>query len=143
MEPYGNTIFCDDIRFEQQSKFSLIGCYGYELIIFAPMPASIPKLCMLVSVRLPSIRSVPPLKFNFYFPGISEPTPSIDFAPPKDQSFPPINDSDVDPVIGVTLPFLFGPVTIQEEGWLKVRVEYDDKIIKVGALKITSRTAQT
>jgi hypothetical protein len=38
-------LFCDDIRFEQGGKISLMGIYGGEMIVES-FPAVLPKLCM-------------------------------------------------------------------------------------------------
>lgn len=45
--------YCDDIRQEVGSKISLIGCYGSELHIGAPLPVVLPKLCTFVRARTP------------------------------------------------------------------------------------------
>lgn len=142
-EPYGVVVFADDVRFEHQNKFSLIGCYGPQLIIYSALPATLPKLAAFVQIRFPPIQ-IPALKFMFYFPGDTEPTQSIDFAAPQEQSISsiedlPLSDPDLERQAGASIPFLFGPVTIQSEGYLRVRVGYEDKIIKVGALQIISQ----
>lgn len=41
--------FCDDIRQEIGNKYSLMGCYGHEMII-EKLPVSLPKLGILVNV---------------------------------------------------------------------------------------------
>ena len=43
-EPFGCTIFCDDIRTELFNKVSLMGVYGFELLLFGDFPAVLPKL---------------------------------------------------------------------------------------------------
>ena len=67
MLPSGDCIFCDDIRFEQQNKFSLIGCYGADLIVSATPPFAIPKLGVLVKATLP-LGAVSSFSILFYNP---------------------------------------------------------------------------
>ena len=44
--------FCDDIRYEQGNKYSLIGCYREDLVI-SHIPAALPKLCAAITVITP------------------------------------------------------------------------------------------
>lgn len=44
--------FCDDIRYEQGNKYSLIGCYREDLLI-SHIPAVLPKLCAAITVITP------------------------------------------------------------------------------------------
>lgn len=45
--------FCDDTRPEVGNKYSLMGCYGDEMII-DKLPALLPKLCVQIKVLTPS-----------------------------------------------------------------------------------------
>ncbi|OJX68065.1 hypothetical protein [Magnetospirillum sp. 64-120] len=47
-----HTVYCDDIRFEQQGKVSIIGTFGGAVLLPA-YPATLPKLCVVVSVMIP------------------------------------------------------------------------------------------
>ena len=51
------SLFCDDIRQELGNKFSLMGCYGDEIIV-EKLPAALPKLCV-------QLRAVTPLDRPF------------------------------------------------------------------------------
>jgi len=44
-------IFCDDFRLEVNGKFSLIGCYGPDLVV-QQFPARLPKLCAFATMSL-------------------------------------------------------------------------------------------
>ena len=59
MELLGITIFCDDIRFEHNGKITLVGCYGPEMLISDPLPVVLPRLGMLVQLRMPAGSSSP------------------------------------------------------------------------------------
>lgn len=49
MNHYLSTVFCDDIRYEIGSKFSLIGIYSGNLIVPA-FPVKLPKLCIAATL---------------------------------------------------------------------------------------------
>ena len=49
MQSYGMTIFCDDIREELSGKISLIGVYGGDLVVNAPFPLWLPRICFLIN----------------------------------------------------------------------------------------------
>jgi hypothetical protein len=46
-EPYGVTIFCDDVRDELFNKKTLIGVYTGELLIGGEFPALLPTFGMM------------------------------------------------------------------------------------------------
>lgn len=52
-EPFGVTIFCDDIRFELNGKISLVGCYSTEILFHDPAPGVLPTFAALINVRIP------------------------------------------------------------------------------------------
>lgn len=52
-DAYGITIFCDDIRTEDNGKFMLIGCYLAEMNFSGPPPGVLPVFCALVNVHIP------------------------------------------------------------------------------------------
>lgn len=42
--PTGNVTFCDDVRFEQNGKVSIIGIYGRDLLLFGEPPLTLLQL---------------------------------------------------------------------------------------------------
>jgi len=48
-----STIYCDDIRREVGEKVSFMGVYGSSLIV-TEFPATLPKLCIIISVITPA-----------------------------------------------------------------------------------------
>lgn len=58
-------LFCDDIRQEVGNKYSLMGCYGDELIV-EKMPAILSKLCVQLRVQTPLDRPFKQLVFRAY-----------------------------------------------------------------------------
>lgn len=69
---FGVSIFCDDIRYEQGNKVSLMGCYGPELHVHTPLPVVLPKLGVLVQARFP-IGPLPDIHASIYMPEADEP----------------------------------------------------------------------
>jgi hypothetical protein len=139
MLPYGVSYFCDDIRFEQQNKFSLIGCYGPELILFQKPPVVLPKLCILVQIRTAPER-YPAIKIIVYPPGREEPLflheqeeEKQDFQISKE-----IQDTkeEIQPQRAILVPLMFAPFIIENSGFIRVRLHYGPEIIRIGALQI-------
>ena len=148
MEPFGATIFCDDIRFETYAKISLIGVYGYEMVVVGSFPISLPKLGMLVLVRFHKTQTVPTAKMLIYYPGDAEDAPSHTQEIPTqlDAAQFPWPDPSVYPdpseFYGVNCPLLFSPVVIRQPGYIRVRVLGGDARVKAGSLKIREATPQ-
>jgi hypothetical protein len=53
-QPYGVTIYCDDIRQEMGNKPSYMGVYTGQLIVQAEEPVLLPKLCAAVHLMIPT-----------------------------------------------------------------------------------------
>ncbi len=142
MEPSGVTLFSDDIRFEAQNKITLIGCYGPEMLVSGDLPFLLPKLGMLVQLRM-SPGSCYPSKILVYLPDSKdeEPTITVEVDAPnageiKNSQNLPV-DSDLVSLLATNVPILLSPVMINSEGLIKVRVICGDKTIKAGTLKVT------
>ena len=140
MELLGITIFCDDIRFEHNGKITLVGCYGPEMLISDPLPVVLPRLGMLVQLRMPA-GSSSPSQILVYMPDSKDDQPAVvsEIGPPNADNIerskqPP--GSDIVPLLATNVPILLGPLLISSEGLIKVRVKCEDKIIKCGTLKI-------
>lgn len=56
-------IFCDDIRVETGNKFTLVGCYGADLLL-PQFPATLPKLGAYVRIYTPIATPVKQLKLR-------------------------------------------------------------------------------
>ncbi|HUX64342.1 MAG TPA: hypothetical protein VMV64_11400 [Sulfuricella sp.] len=57
--------FCDDIRHEVGNKYSLMGCYGNEMIV-DKIPSVLPKLCAHIRVFTPAGRPFENLVIRAY-----------------------------------------------------------------------------
>jgi hypothetical protein len=138
-EPFGITIFCDDIRREADNKTSLIGVYGDELILFTPPPVVLPKLGFHIDARFPIDNVIDEdVNMVIYFPGDPEDTPRINEKiswksgqPPAEIPFP-----DAVPAFHFLKYYVLSPVEIREEGYIRVRLVYSNRRIRVGALRV-------
>jgi hypothetical protein len=145
-EAYGITQFCDDIREEVNGKISLMGLYGDELIVFNALPAALPKLALVISARFPleavQARPVASLKVLIFFPEDGE-TPQIEFDVPWTLEPPQISEAlpfpDATSQYTLNRHFVLSPFVIRQEGWLRVRIQWGEERVRVGALHILSR----
>ena len=146
MEPFGTTVFCDDIRFETFNKISLVGIYGPELIHFSKFPLWLPKFGIYISVRFPGNYKIDGAKFLMYFPGDPEdaPTSTIDL-PWKTDGISPMPDPkdfpDLINVYGFNQHFIFSPITIKQAGYIRIRILEGTNRIKIGVLKLREATS--
>jgi hypothetical protein len=141
-EPLGISLFCDDIRFEQGNKMTLVGCYGPDMIINGPIPTVIPKLGILVQLRLPAGSSAAS-KILVYFPESKEGEPAVvmDIGAPNEETISASQNnlgSDLVPLLSTNVPLLLSPLLIRQAGLIKVRVECGANLIKAGTLRIIS-----
>ncbi len=143
MEPFGLTIFCDDIRHEIGGKTSLIGCYNQAMLVpSASFPIILPKLAFSVSVVSPKMERLKKLELLIYLPGDHDDTPTIRHAPPLSEEgvdatrWEPSKDPDLVRVTSLTQNLILSPVEIKSEGNIKVRINFNGTIIKAGTLPV-------
>ncbi|MCA1909587.1 MAG: hypothetical protein LDL39_14605 [Magnetospirillum sp.] len=136
-----NTVYCDDIRFEQQGKVSIIGTFGGAVLLPA-YPATLPKLGVVVSVMIPLDAQIKQVRTVVYLGDdelkshvVTDLTPpSSDF--PADFEGPP----DVDfHWHSVDQYFLLSPLVIDRPKALRVKVFADDAEYKGAALYFIGR----
>ncbi|MBL1276387.1 MAG: hypothetical protein COB30_009885 [Ectothiorhodospiraceae bacterium] len=122
--------FCDDIRQEAGNKYSLMGCYGNELLV-EKFPVLLPKLCVQVRVITPIdkpfskliIRAVMDSDIMAEMNIISgETTPQI----------PSGIDDSVRTELSVMMTF--SPLPITEPSKLRIEAEADNEILCGGFL---------
>jgi hypothetical protein len=143
--PYGYTIFCDDIRFEQENKITLVGIYAGEMIFSSPFPVMIPKLGLSVRYFEKPGESSEPVLMEVYFPGDNDDTPTmkaeIPYKEMRERSLTPIEGMDTR--LGTGMNTVISPVPLKQEGYIKVRIRRGSDVIRVGSLRITSRAKKT
>jgi hypothetical protein len=137
MEPFGFSIFADDLRVEAGNKFSIMGVYGAELFFLQPLPQTLPKLSILVMYYQLAQLKTKSLEVQVFLPGDSD-SPSISFparTPEQDFETVPL-DPDQEPILHLRLPVIIQPLVVTREGFIKVRLIRDDTIMRVGSLKL-------
>lgn len=147
-EPFGATIFCDDIRGEVLNKVSLMGVYGYELLIPGSFPAILPKLGLFMLARFHRSEPVNGADVIVYFPGDPEDQPTLSqhinvqlseelFPQPSPEEYP-----DPGQYLGFNHPVTFSPAIIKQPGYIRVRVIAGERRVKLGSLKIREPSPQ-
>src|SRR5271166_4680676 len=137
---WGFTLFADDLRHEIGGKVSLIGIYPAELIQPMEFPITIPKLAMLIKYYEVKGALKGDLNMKIFLPGdpegmatlswtISEATKGTAQTP-----YEPASDGDI--VFNLTMPIIVSPLTIKEEGFVRVRVQSGDTTTRLGRLMI-------
>lgn len=145
---WGTSLFCDDIRFEVSGKVSVIGIYQNEMIFGAAteFPIVVPKFAILVRYLEIKKHFSDDLLLKVYWPGNEKELPPLvqtikrsDFVQQNINSgFPLPEDSEL--VSALSVPLVFSPMHILQEGFIKVRMECGDTITKLGSLLLRKAT---
>jgi hypothetical protein len=130
--------FCDDIRHEIGGKFSLVGCYGGEMII-DKLPIVLPKLCAQISVFTPFERPFGLLLLRANLNGdtlaeIEMPTREMKESIQKKKL-----KSELGRLSAMAL-MVFSPLPVNEPCKLRIEAETEDGIILGSFLTIRERT---
>lgn len=132
-------LFCDDVRHEVGNKYSLMGCYGDELII-EKLPALLPKLCVQLRAQTPLDRPFKKLIFRAFL----NDDLLAEIEMPEDQL------EHAAAVIGaredalrLTIMAIMGlsPLAVSEPSILRVEAETEDGVLRGGHLRFRQRTA--
>ena len=143
MEPFGISLFCEDIREEVGGKKSLMGVFDADLVV-SHFPIVIPKLAVLIRLIVPGDLAAGALTWKVYFPGDQSDAPafkveeSITESESRGSREPSADwrDGDVTPVQEFNQSAIFSPVRIKHEGLIKVRVDVGDITVKAGVLRV-------
>jgi hypothetical protein len=139
---WGQTLFCDDIRFEIGNKLSIVGIYQTDFIINSEFPIMVPKFCLYVSYYELAGRLQEELQLNIYFPGGGE-NPGFQAnipRPAQSEQMPAADRADSDRVNIIRAPITFSPLQIAEPGDIKVRMVCGDVVTKLGLINIRKAT---
>ena len=136
---WGSTIFCDDIRQEVAGKYSLMGIYENEMLFQTEPPWVLQKMCLLIKYTETHGGFDEDLRMTVTLPGDQKDKPSlVSMIARKDVKIEPrVNiPEDVDSLIGFAVPFLFSQLTVNTEGFIKVRIERGKIETRIGALHL-------
>jgi hypothetical protein len=142
MEPFGATIFCDDIREELYGKVSLIGIYSIAFASHAKFPISLPKFGFYITACFSNDDlPISDVTLQIYLPQDQKDKPSftkkLEWQMTAEERFDPDPILFPDPlgVVQYNTFVLLGPVVIKQNGFFRVRLLHKDKEIKIGALE--------
>ncbi len=107
------TIICDDIRFEQNNKISLIGVYS-DVILVPKLPYTFPKICIAQEWEGATVKKQ--VRLALKGPKLNLPTVIGSL---KEDRKP---DTD-----HVKIPVCIGPVTFEQEGEYSFQTYFDDE----------------
>lgn len=133
-EPYGHTIFCDDIRQEVGGKLSFMGAYNGDLHIVTGEAFNLPKLAAGMTVVIPEgIEIKEPIAFALIHEVDGEPTVLVR-ALAEGYDLPV--SAPAGRVIRVSLNFQLSPFLVDREAILKARAYVNGEEVKIGALAL-------
>lgn len=143
MEPYGSTIFCDDIRNEVSGKLTLVGCYSGVMNFNNPAPATLPTFAMLLNIKVPitvkfeKIRIIVLKEEGDEVSEIFSIETEIKQSVGDNEKGINTDDKENEKFISLTVPHKWSPFHIKNSGFIKVRAYLDEGLeIKAGALKV-------
>lgn len=136
----GITTFCDDVRQELGNKFSLMGCYGGEVLVEA-FPLVLSKFCAVVRVSTPIGRPFCRLTVRASLDDdllaeLDIPADQLDREQKKPESIPDSEDGRF--VMQAIL--VFSPFGLQQKSKLRVVAETEEGILKVGTVTFRERS---
>jgi hypothetical protein len=138
-EPYGMSIFCDDLRGEEGGKTSFMGVYRTNLIINGEFPATLLKFVIYIFYFEPmDISMDDDLTIKIFLPGDDPEKPTFETKIPKEFRKQTIKDPNVefDEEIRRQLqfPVQIGNLVLTKKGWIRVRAVCGKVTTKLGSL---------
>lgn len=136
--PFGHVTFFDDIRQELNGKFIFTGVYTGNLVI-PTAPVWLPSFVVMVTYRERPGESTDQVTVKIFMPGESE--ANIALPMPVDQMRQAVYDPTVDfegmdKILSMSVPLVFSPFAIAQEGFIRVRAYRGDDEIRLGALRV-------
>jgi len=142
--PSGSVVFCDDIRQEVGGKVSFIGVYGGDMILNAPLPASVLSLCLAISYVERLGESSEPVELRIYFPGDDKDKPTRRARIPIEQMREEATAASIakGTLLVARVMARISPALIRQEGDISAHAYRGDDEVELGALEVTVREAQ-
>jgi hypothetical protein len=138
----GHAIFCDDIRFEEGGKLSLIGVYQGVMYIHGDFPFIVPKFGILIRYMEQVADFSHSTTFKVFLPGDPDDVPTLVGQVPLDEMRKAhvlqreLIDSSESKYFGLFANFIFAPLQLKEPGLIRVRAVCGDDVYKIGSLRI-------
>ena len=149
--PGGTVIFCDDIRFEQLRKQSLIGIYDGEILFPSPiLPVTLPKLGIAIRYIERPGESTDPVYISVFAPGpnheqvevarinvLTEQLRAVQFSPIADDPQLQLEKFAVS-----NIPVLLSPFNIMNFGRIAVTAFRGSDEIRLGGILLRPASPQ-
>lgn len=137
-EPFGYTIFCDDIRDEIFNKKTFVGVYQNELVIPGPFPFLLPTFGFSISYIEPMGWPAEQVQLKVTCPGQDDEQVVIDADIPTGGSASEHSSLEEisDKFRAHIMNFKISPLVIFKEGPLKVRAYAGGREIRLGSLNV-------
>lgn len=127
-----HVIFCDDIRSEMGNKPSLMGCYAGQMILPISLPATLSKLCCLVTLICDALDVPEFIEVSLKLTDGSEALRQRIVPPPYKEDKPDVKK------VSYNMMFQLSPCNIHGEGRVEVWVETEQGSVRAGRLNIFS-----
>ncbi|TVR07385.1 MAG: hypothetical protein EA385_13010 [Salinarimonadaceae bacterium] len=130
-EPFGVSLFCDDIREEKFGKRTYVGVHNRILKITGGKPATLPRLCVVSHIVIPSSFVFDSFRHELILLGeAGEEMISMgahDGPPPT-----PATEKAVRAIAGMEIT----PLELRDDCELRVRAIFGDLVVPMGALTV-------
>ena len=135
-----DTIFCDDVREESGNKLSYMGLYGGNVLL-ERFPTVLPKLCAVISLRLPAATPSKSVRFHLARDGQDLGEGAANVADALSSAGVP---GAVDDSGRVLMRFVaqVTPLALEGPCKLQARVEVDDHVLDAGSLVVEASQAK-
>jgi len=141
MNPYLETIFCDDIRQEISGKRTLVGVYEHNLLVES-FPVTLPKLCLVTRLVVPASTEFERISFEVMKGDesilLAEIPPEIVKNIKAKESIDVIEGLKGEKVYIYSSQVVFSPIKFEEAIPLKVKARLDDSELKGVGLQIAT-----
>jgi len=146
--PFGDTIFCEDIREEVGGKLSFMGVYTGAMVVPA-LPFIIPRLCLRIRYFEPHTLSNAPISIKVL--GVGDDSiiyeGGVDLSDIRREAQALESSGLLDhlssdlkgQVLSEEVLLNFERLVIEETGYIRVRAARDGRVIKLGAMRVTTQ----
>jgi hypothetical protein len=143
---WGFSLFADDLRQEVGGKTSLMGIYQVDMIFPKALPQVITKFVIFVKYyELKDVFS-DDLVLKIFLPGDEKNKPTVSQILKREDiaiiptPYPP--DDDSERIYNMTMPFIFSPLLIKEDGYISVRMQCGKTTTRLGRLMVRKATPE-
>jgi hypothetical protein len=145
LEPYGVTIFCDDIRYEIGGKRTFVGVYNEALNVVGVGQVALPAMHFAIEMLLPleysaKVANLKVLKQKFAVAAVEETLFEVSLPEVVPMNLEPFDEQKLQ---RVAMSVAVGNLIIEESFRIKVRCYLDGREIKLGSLSVHLSAPET